>query len=176
MSSDSLTFRRRSPFLHRYWILTSDLPRELRDPALLVATDHVLDRHPQSSLFALDLRGLHLDQLPQPLLQGSLHQELGGRGQLVAVGREDKLHQPAAEVRAVNAFAGRGEQHLLDQVTDVVLLIRVGSPAPDVQVEWVVDLHQVPLALTWVATTLGGPCGICSALWHRPVLVWSMAG
>ena len=43
----------------------------------------------------------------------------------VAVRREDQLQQAAAEGRAVDALAGRREQHLLDQVADVLVVVRV---------------------------------------------------
>ena len=53
-------------------------------------------------------------------------------GQLGAVRREDQLQQAAAEVRALHALAGRGEEHLLDQVADVLVgVIRVAvRPRP----------------------------------------------
>ena len=44
-------------------------------------------------------------------------------GQLVAVRREDQLQQPAAEVGPVDALAGRGEQHLLDHIADVIVVV-----------------------------------------------------
>src|SRR5215204_2307878 len=151
--SDSLTRLRRRSFPQMYWVAISGLPRELRHLALLVAAYHVLDRYSQGGLLAFDLNGLDLDQVSQPLLQGALHQELGGGGQLVAVGSKDELRQPAAEVRPVDTLAGRGEQQLLYEISNVRLGVRGRRPPSDVQVERVVDLHQAPLTRIWVATT-----------------------
>src|SRR5215213_8962484 len=78
-------------------------------------------RSEESSLSTLTA---YLYQLAQPLLQRALNQELGRGGELVAVGREDELHQAAPEIRAVHALAGRGEEHLLDHVADVVFVAR----------------------------------------------------
>ena len=60
-------------------------------------------------------------QVAEPLLERALDEELGRRRELVAVRREDELQQAAAERRAVDPLAGRREQHLLDQVADVVV-------------------------------------------------------
>ena len=71
-----------------------------------------------ASSFA-DLHRLHLDQVGEPLLQRRVDQLLLRRRQRVAVGREDELRGAAAEGRAVDALAGRHQQHLLDQVADM---------------------------------------------------------
>jgi hypothetical protein len=42
------------------------------------------------------------------------------------------------------------------------------EPPPLVDAERISDLCHVPLTRTCVLTTLGGPCGICSALWPMP--------
>ena len=72
----------------------------------------------------LDVGGdrLHADVVAEPLLQRGLHGELSGRGHLHAVGCEGKLQQAAAEVGQVDALAGRGEEHLLDELAHVVLV------------------------------------------------------
>jgi hypothetical protein len=107
-----------------------------------------------------------------------LRQELRGGRQFVAARREDELHQPTAEGGTVDALSRRGEEHLLDQVTDVVVARRFGGAFPVVEVIRIVDLdrHHVPVTLTCVMMTEGGPCGICSGVWQGLVLVWRMAG
>jgi hypothetical protein len=42
--------------------------------------------------------------------------------------------------------------------------------------EGIIDLHQDPFTRIWVTTPWGGPCGICSALWHNPELVLNKTG
>src|SRR4051812_43503464 len=54
---------------------------------------------------------------------------------------EDELQQAAAEVGAVHPLAGRGEQHLLDQVADVVVVAGLAGAAAVVGVEREVDVH-----------------------------------
>ena len=74
-------------------------------------------------VLGFDLHRLDDDQIAEPLLQRALNEELRGRGQRVAVGRKHELHQAAAEVGPVDPLARRGEQHLLDQVADVLVVV-----------------------------------------------------
>ena len=71
-----------------------------------------------------DLHALHRDHVVEPARERALHQELGRRGERVGVRHEDELSDAAAEVRAVDALARIREQHLVDQVADVIVLVR----------------------------------------------------
>ena len=83
-----------------------------------------------------------------------------------AVGLEHEREQAGAEVRAHHALAGRGEQHLLDQVADVIELVRRGAAAAAVEVVGVVERwHRIgsgQVARTRVCAdtgTIGLPVG-----------------
>ena len=65
----------------------------------------------------------HPHEPGQPFLQRPLHRELGGRGHFHAVRRKRQLQQAAAEVGQIDAFAGRSEQHLLDDLREVVAAV-----------------------------------------------------
>ena len=65
--------------------------------ALSGAPQCVLYRHPQGRLVALHLHSIHLDNIPEPLLERRLNHSLSCRGQLVAVGCENQLLKSAAE-------------------------------------------------------------------------------
>ena len=97
-----------------------------------------------------------IDQIAEPLLQRALNEELRGRGQLVAVGREDELHQAAAEVGPVDPLARRGEQHLLDQVADVRVVVGLGRAAARVEVKWKIELAHSPLTRVCVENNISG--------------------
>src|SRR5262249_19389169 len=82
-----------------------------------------------------DLERLEIDQVAEVPLQRGLGRELQRRCQLGAVGREHHLQQAAAEVGAVDALAGRGEEQLLDHVADVIVISRRRRPAPPLEVK-----------------------------------------
>ena len=88
--------------------------------ARAAAADDVLHRHAQRRVLGFDAHGLDDDQIAEPLLQRALHEHLRGRRQHVAVGREHQLQQAAAEIRPHDALARAGEQHLLDQIANVI--------------------------------------------------------
>jgi hypothetical protein len=85
-------------------------------------------------------------------------------------------HQPAAERRAHDSLSRRREYQLLDELSNVLGLARLGGASTVADVEGERDLRHVPLTRGCVATTLGGPWGICSALWQRPLDDWRIAG
>ena len=98
------------------------LTRE-REAGLLrraVGEHGVLHRHLQRRVDGLDRDGVHRDQVRKVLLQRALHEELRRGRERAAVRLEDKGQQAGAEVGAHHALAGRGEQHLLDEVADVI--------------------------------------------------------
>src|SRR6185312_8828568 len=99
------------------------------------------------------------------------HRELDGGRHHVAVGSEDLSQQSAAEGGPVDPLPGRSEQHLLDQIADVRLFVGRRRPPQAVDLEGKLDLHHVPFTRIWPAITVGGPCGICSALWQSAWLV-----
>ena len=74
--------------------------------AARVAANHVLHGHPQRGVLGFHAHRLDDDQIAEPLLQRALHEELRGRRQHVAVGREHELQQAAAEVRPHDPLAG----------------------------------------------------------------------
>ena len=119
---------------------------------LQIAANHVLDGDSEDLVATVDLHRLDLNQVAQPLLQRALDQKLGGSGQLVAVGCEQQLLQAGAKARSIDPLSGRGEQHLLDQVADVVIGVRPGRPPAAVQVKRIVDVHHMPLTRTCVTT------------------------
>src|SRR5262249_27136282 len=114
-------------------------------------------RHAQGRVDAVDLNGLDMDQAAQRLLQGSLDQELRGSCELLAVGREHQLREPGAEGRPVHALARRGEQHLLNQVADVIVGAgRLCGAAAAIEAIGECDVGHVPLTLAWTIMTLSG--------------------
>ena len=70
--------------------------------------------------------------------------ELRGRGELGAVRREDELQQAAAEVGPLHALARRGEQHLLDQVADVRVVVGLRGAAAAVELVGKAQVHRRP--------------------------------
>ena len=85
-----------------------------------VCAEQVGDGHHQPLVLGSHLDGLDLDLVGQPLLERALDQHLRRGREHLAAGREDQRLQPAAEVGPVDALAGVGEQHLADQVADVL--------------------------------------------------------
>src|SRR5262249_3442535 len=116
------------------------------------------------------------DQVAEPLLQRALDEELGRAHQLVAQRREDELEQAAAEARPVHALAGRREEHLLDEVSDVLGLGGRCGASAGVDPEGGRDRRHVPTPRGWTTTGTGAPCGAWSAARHRPVLSCKSAG
>src|SRR5262245_7134620 len=123
--------------------LQSSSACELRRPPLSASADTVLRRDAKRRVFALDLDRLDFDQVAEPLLQRALHEESHGGGELIAIWREDQLHQPTAEVRAVDALAGRGEENLLDQIADVRVAVGRRRAPASVEMIWVINAGHV---------------------------------
>ena len=116
----------------------------------------------------LYFHALQCDQIPQPLLQGGLHQELRGSGQLRAIGREHQLHHATAEVGPHHPFAGRSEEHLFDETADVGPLAHFGATAAAVDLVRVLQSvggHvQLPITRVWAITGISGvPLGTQTA-------------
>jgi hypothetical protein len=62
--------------------------------------------------------------------------------------------QATTEIGPVYSFAGRGKQHLLDQIADVITVIRLTSAATRVEMKWKIDVHQLThIAVTRVCVT-----------------------
>jgi hypothetical protein len=89
----------------------------------------------------VDLHGFHLDPVSQPSLKCALDQKLGSCGQLIAGRGEDKLEEAAAEIRPIDPFPGCSEKYLLDQVPDVIFIIRYGGASSVVKSVWEIDIH-----------------------------------
>jgi hypothetical protein len=124
-----------------------DAPGELCYLALLVSLDDILNSYNQTRLKALDSDGFDLYPVTEPLLKSSLNQELGSRGQLCAVGCEYELHESRPKARAIDPLARCREKQLLYKVTDVLVLKGGFSPAFAIEMNWIIDLHQIPLTL-----------------------------
>src|SRR5262245_57601159 len=80
------------------------------------------------------------------------------RDELRSARLEDEAEQPAAEVGPHHALAGRGEEHLLDQVAEVIVGAgRRGATAP-VDVVREVDVRHVARTRVWEKTgSIGVP-------------------
>ena len=103
--------------------------RELGRLQGLRAPDEIADRDAQGGVFVRHVDRIDLDEIAEILLERTLDEVLRGRGELVAVRREDQTQQAAAEVGPIDPFARRGEKHLLDQVADVRVVVDLGGPA-----------------------------------------------
>ena len=119
----------------------------------------------------------HLDEVAEPGLQGALHEHLQRRGELVAVGGEGELQQAAAEGGAHDALPRRREQHLLDQVTQV--LIGRASPRSGRARRSAAARRSARAApgyvttrppASWVDATIAGPLGAPLAAMQSPTL------
>src|SRR5262249_25587922 len=90
---------------------------------------------------------------------------------------EHELHEPAPERGPVDALAGAREEHLLDQVAEVLVVGALAGASASAESEREVDVHgQVPITRGCVPLTMGGPCGAWSAARQRPTLVWRITG
>ena len=68
---------------------------------------------------------LHVDfgygnAIAKPLLQGCLCRDLARLSKQIAVGSEDELTKTAPELRTIHAFARRGEEHLFDELANMI--------------------------------------------------------
>src|SRR5581483_6563230 len=117
------------------------LPDELLDAGFLRPARVVAHRHPQRLVLAVHFDRLDLDEVPQPLLQRAGHERLRRRVDRLVRGGERHAQQAAAEVRPVDPFARRCEQHLLDHVADVAVGRRVRLAAAPGHVEGEGELH-----------------------------------
>lgn len=86
-------------------------------------------------ILADHVKGLHVDEVAEPALEGCLHGQFEGADQLGTVRGEDEIEESAAEVGAHHALAGAGEKQLLDQVVDVIAVAGVRRASPAVGVE-----------------------------------------
>jgi len=77
------------------------------------------------------------------LLQSGLNDELKRSCQFGTVRSEDQLQQAAAEVWPIDAFAGTGQQKLLDHVAYVIVVGRGGRPATLIEMKWIIDIHRI---------------------------------
>jgi hypothetical protein len=97
-------------------------------------------------------------------LQRTLNKELRRGGELGTVWREDELVQAAAERRTIHTFARRSEQHLFDQIANVIVSRRVRSTAAIIKTEWIIHLTHVAVTRVWVTITFNGvPVGAHTA-------------
>src|SRR5262249_50663312 len=113
-------------------------------------------------LVLVDLDRLDRDQAAELLLERALDEVLRRGDQLGAARLEDKPEQAASEVGAHDALSGRGEEHLLDQVAQVVIGAgRRGSPAPvDVVREVDVARHVASTRTCAETGSIGVPVGM----------------
>ena len=114
---------------------------------------------------------LDRDQVAELLLQRALDEVLGRGDELGPARLEDEREQAAAEVGPHHALARRGEEHLLDQVAQVVVGARARGPAAAVDVVGEVDLGHVASTRGWaergsigvpVATQVEAPAIVAS--------------
>ena len=98
--------------------------RELGGLQGLRSPNEIADGDAQNGIFVRHIDRIDLDQIAEVLLERALHEVLGGGGEFVAVRRKNQTKQAAPEVRTVDPFARRGEEHLLDQVADVRVVSR----------------------------------------------------
>src|SRR5712692_7566061 len=109
---------------------------------LRLALDGIANRDLQRGVVGLYVDRLDLDAIAEPLLEGALHLELHRGGQLIAERRKRQLHQSAAKGRTVDAFARGREEHLRDQVLDVLIGIGSRRASPAVEAEGKRDLRH----------------------------------
>jgi hypothetical protein len=93
-----------------------------------------------------------------------LHKELRRGRELRAVRREDELIHTAAERGTIYPFARRREQHLLDQIANVIVRRRVRSAAAIIETEWIIHVAHVAMTRVCVRITVNGvPVGVHTA-------------
>ena len=95
----------------------------------------VHDGHREAAVERNNVDLMNHDHAVQPAGQRALHEKLRRRRQLIAVGHEGQLADPASEIGAVDAFSRGREQDLVDQVADVVVAIGLGRAAAAVDLE-----------------------------------------
>src|SRR6266852_197601 len=142
----------RSPQRRSDELLAEPLPR-------VAAAERHLYRQPLVNVVDADL--LDLDHVREPPLERPLDEELRRCAQDIAVRHEHELQKAATEVRAVHAFPGCREEHLLDEVAHVVVGIGRGTASTLIDVKWEVHViaHQVACTWVWTPLTLALPCG-----------------
>jgi hypothetical protein len=118
----------------------------------LCPPNEIADGDTQNGIFVRHIHRIDLDQVAEVLLERSLDEVLGGGGELIAVRRKDQPEQPAPKIGAIHPFAWRGEEHLLDQVANVRIVVDLSRPAARVEVIWKIDVH-VAMTRGWVVMT-----------------------
>ena len=95
------------------------------------------------------------------LLQRALDEVLRRGDELRPARLEDEREQPAAELGPHHALARRGEEHLLDQVAQVVVRVGSGGAAATVDVVREIDVDHVASTRGWAITgSIGVPVGM----------------
>src|SRR5579884_1825054 len=103
----------------------------------------VLNGDAQGRVFGNDLHGLYLDEVAKPLLQGTLHEQLGCRNHFCVAGIENELGDASAEIGQIDALAGHGEQHLFDELFDVLTISGGRDEAFIGHAQWIRDIHRL---------------------------------
>src|SRR6185503_13956182 len=98
-------------------------------------------RNAEHAVIARDAHALHRDALAEPLLERTLDQELRRGSELIGERLEDEGEETAAERRTVHAFSRAGEEHLLDEVTEMLVIARARRAPPTIDVVRVIDVH-----------------------------------
>ena len=140
----SLTARRRRSSQHVYLTRRSSRTSPTSRSCVRSATYATLTVSAPSS--CVDLDRLDGDQVPELLLERALHDVLRRRDELRPARLEDEAEQAAAEVGPHHALARRGEEHLLDQVAQVVVGVVAGRAAAPVDVVREVDVRVMSRA------------------------------
>ena len=153
--SASATTRRRTSSQQAYPCRASVRER-LGHPGAVTANDE-LDRHAEGGIDGVHAHRLDQDLVAEPALQGALHQHLGRRRQHVTVG-EHELEQATAEFWAHHALARAGEQHLRDQIAEVIGLVAVRRAAAIVESKRKVHVNhrQIPVTRVCVTDAMSG--------------------
>src|SRR5579885_314596 len=103
----------------------------------------VLNGDAQGRVFGNDLHGLYMDEVAKPLLQGTLHEKLGCRNHFCVAGIENELGDASAEIGQIDALAGHGEQHLFDELFDVLTISGGRDEAFIGHAQWIRDIHRL---------------------------------
>ena len=93
-----------------------------------------------------------------------MHELLSRCCQYIRRWHEDELLQSAAEIRSHHPLTGIGEQHLFDQIANVIVCRRVRSAAAIIETEWIIHLVHVAVTRICVTITFSGvPVGAHTA-------------